>query len=403
VSKQSAKIKKAATATAGEQSAKTNATEPAQSQPTTAPDVAVPGTAPAAVGAEATSTQKQRNISAATKTSVSLKQKSQPQTTTVPRFAGLNEGQLHRQMVAARDELFNRCVGVESYTKDELLPLCEEVISRYKQQGRKYRLNSMPTVEAYFKGIDLNYNTVRVWIHRRKLQTAMFQLTDGKKKDDGTKPEKLHLNKAETDTLIETGHLLGEIVMENNAGRPIEPLLAKADKLIDAKRLDDILETARTLPDYRRHLERLLSVIESFNGTLPAKVTDAAKDIRKDITPKQAAAALYKASKRVPKARGIIDILPPRQSMAPLPKTAPPIKVKQAANPEKPTLAAPVTVVTAKPGFTCKFNGNNYEVTAVSADGMSANLRVAATGAELRMVPVAELRYVVDPDVVEAV
>jgi hypothetical protein len=386
------KSKKAEPKQTSELSAHTPA-DPAQA---TAPDDAVPGTAPAAAGAEATTTRQQRNISAATKTSVAMQQKSQPQTVTVTRFAALNEDQLHRQMVAARDELYKRCVGVESCAKDELLPLCEEIIARYKQQGRKYRLNGMPTVEAYFKGIELNYNTVRSWIRRKKLQAAMFQLTDGKKKDDGTKPEKLHLNKAETDTLIETGHLLGEIVMENKAGRPIEPLLAKADKLIDAKRLDDILETTRTLPDYRRHLERLLSVIESFNGTLPAKVTDEAKNIRKDITPKQAAAALNKASKRVPKARGIIDILPPRQSTAPLPKTAPPIKVKQAADPEKPTLAAPITVVTAKPGRICKYNGTECEITAVN--GMSADLKVLATGSPLLAVPIAELRFIRDLD-----
>lgn len=363
-----------------------------------APDGTTAGTAPAVAGAEATSTQTQRNISAATKTSVALQQKSQPQTVTVSRFAELNQDQLHQQMVAARAKLYDRCVDVATYTKDELLPLCEEIIARYKQPGRKYRLNGMPTVEAYFKGIGLNYNNVRSWIHRRKLQTAMFELTDGKKKDDGTKPEKLHLNRAETDTLIETGHLLGEIVTESKAGRPIEPLLAKADKLIDAKRLDDILEAARILPDYRRHLERLLSVIESFYGALPAKVRDAAKDIRKDINPKQQAAALNKASKRVPTTGAVSAALPPRQFPASLPETAPPVKMKQAANPEKSALANLVTVVTARPGGICKHNGSDCEITVVSADGMSADLKCLRNGSHMPSIPVAELRFIRDLD-----
>ena len=67
----------------------------------------------------------------------------------------------------------------------------------------------------------------------------------------------------------------------------------------------------------------------------------------------------------------------------------------------KPSLPVAVTVVTAKPGFTCKFNGRDCAITGVSADGMSADLRLAATGVELRTVPVAELRYVVDPDAAE--
>jgi len=393
------KSKKAATEGTSGKSAKTNAAEPTQLQPPTAQDGTASESASDALGAEATSTQKQRDISAATKTSVSMKQKSQSQTVTVSPV----EDQLHRQMMAARDELFTRCVGVESYIKDELLPLCKEVIEHYKQPGRKCRLNGMPTVAAYFKSIKLNYSTVRIWIHREKLRAAILptlQLGNGRTKggSNGTKPEKLHLNRAETDTLIETGHLLGEIVMESKAGRPIEPLLAKADKLIDAKRLDDILETARILPDYRRHLERLLSVIESFYGTLPAKVTDAAKDIRKDITPKQAAAALNNASKRAPKAGAVSDALPPRQFTAPLPKTAPPIRVKQAADPEKAMLAALVTIVTARPGRICKHNGTECEITEISADGMSADLKSLRNGSQMLSIPVAELRFIRDLD-----
>lgn len=129
----------------------------------------------------------------------------------------------------------------------------------------------------------------------------------------------------------------------------------------------------------------------------PDVPTKKAKAKAKGKKATKAAAALNKASRRAAKAGAVsAALLPPRQSTAPLPKTAPPVKAKQAAAPEKSSVAALVTVVTARTGCTCKHNGIECEITAVN--GMNADLKVLATGSPLPAVPIAELRYIGDLD-----
>jgi hypothetical protein len=91
-------------------------------------------------------------------------------------FPKLTNSQLHKKMLEVRNNLFNRCAETQDYAIHMLLPACIEVISRYKMQGvaGEDRPNSKPTVEAYFRSIKLNYNTVRSWIHRKRLTTDMF-------------------------------------------------------------------------------------------------------------------------------------------------------------------------------------------------------------------------------------
>jgi hypothetical protein len=94
----------------------------------------------------------------------------------VTKYAELNPTQLHQQTLKAREAFFKMCSGAEAYAVDVLLPYCDEIIARYKMPGvgAKDRPNGKPTVEAYFRSIKLNYNTVRSWIHRKRLTTEMF-------------------------------------------------------------------------------------------------------------------------------------------------------------------------------------------------------------------------------------
>jgi len=113
-------------------------------------------------------------ITASRNTSVASQQKSQR---TPNQYASLTPNQLHLEMLDARNTFFQKCVGAEKYAIDVLLPYCEEIIRRYKMQGvaEKDRPNGKPTVDAYFKSINLNYNTVRSWIYRKKLSAEMFR------------------------------------------------------------------------------------------------------------------------------------------------------------------------------------------------------------------------------------
>jgi hypothetical protein len=171
-----------------------------------------------AIGAEAVTT---RSITASDKpaTCVAMQQKSLK--ITPRKHATLTPDQLHLEMLNARDTLYSKCVETEMYIIDVLLPYCEEVIERYSQPGAsKNRIDGKPTVEAYFKSIDLNYNTVRSWIHRRRLQTEMFE--QPKKKLTGSKSEKPpHLTQLEA-KLLGTASAAHEMVKAIKQGGNVD-------------------------------------------------------------------------------------------------------------------------------------------------------------------------------------
>jgi hypothetical protein len=93
----------------------------------------------------------------------------------------LSDNDLHKQTVAARNEFFSACAKAHSFAANRLIPLCEEIIKRYAMPGvaAKDRPNKQPTVDAYFRSIGLNYNTVRSWFYRgrdrKKLNDALFR------------------------------------------------------------------------------------------------------------------------------------------------------------------------------------------------------------------------------------
>ena len=114
-------------------------------------------------------------------------------------FRKLNNEQLHHEMLDARNKFYQRCSEAHDYAVDALIPACEALIARYKMQGvpEKDRPNGKPTVESYFKSIDLNYNTGRSWIHRKRLQTEMFRSGSRRGKDCGLKDRVPHLTQLE--------------------------------------------------------------------------------------------------------------------------------------------------------------------------------------------------------------
>jgi hypothetical protein len=120
-----------------------------------------------------TSTARTKKVTSAKIPPVALHQRSG---SGVSKYGKLTPVQLHQQTMNAREAFSKMCVGTETYAVDVLLPYCEEIIARYRMPGvgTKDRPNGKPTVEAYFRSIKLNYNTVRSWIHRRRLSTEMF-------------------------------------------------------------------------------------------------------------------------------------------------------------------------------------------------------------------------------------
>jgi len=180
-------------------------------------------------------------IIASRKTSVASQQKSQQ---TSNKYASLPPNQLHLETLDARDKFFKKCDGAEKYAIGVLLPYCEEIIRRYKMQGvaARNRLNSKPTVEAYFRSIGLNYNTVRSWISRKKLSAEMFRSNLGSSRNKAGKES--HLTQLESKLLgtAAAGHdLIKAIKNGGNVEAAIKdfkehaPTLERIDEYIERK------------------------------------------------------------------------------------------------------------------------------------------------------------------------
>ena len=93
----------------------------------------------------------------------------------VSELAALTFDELDQKISRASERLQGACTDLYQYTLDtlqkhiiELLPLCEEMIQRYKRQGvaTEPLPNGMSGLDAYFFSKKLNYNTIRGWIHR---------------------------------------------------------------------------------------------------------------------------------------------------------------------------------------------------------------------------------------------
>jgi hypothetical protein len=166
------------------------------------PDGAAAGNAPDMAGAEAATTQSQsiaansnqpakrhraRSNGGARKPSVALQQKSKDDGL-LPAPAGMfatvdyaahSDDDLHNATVAALAAYKEKREEADNYAYDVLIPALNQIIHRYKQQGRaaQYRLNGCPTVEEYFESIGLNYSTVRSWKSRAQ-QRLLRAATD---------------------------------------------------------------------------------------------------------------------------------------------------------------------------------------------------------------------------------
>jgi hypothetical protein len=87
----------------------------------------------------------------------------------------LSDDDLHNETVKVRDDANRLYKDFYAYARDRLMPFLQEIIKRYKQQGRAapYRLNGMPTIDEYFRRVlKINYSTFRNWIQHEKAKQS---------------------------------------------------------------------------------------------------------------------------------------------------------------------------------------------------------------------------------------
>ena len=173
-----------------------------------------------------------------------------------------------------------------NYAYDVLIPALNQIIHRYKQQGRaaQYRLNGCPTVGEYFGSIGLNYSTVRSWKSRAQQRLLQAATDAGTKPAPGNTSDRdpvPHLNKAERTTLIEASHRAVEMVAAVEAGRDAKQEIAAFKVVMNAKRLDDIMQAQEREPDYKSILAKLVQTVADMKASLPAPFVKAVRELTK--------------------------------------------------------------------------------------------------------------------------
>jgi hypothetical protein len=201
-------------------------------------------------------------------------------------YAAHSDDELHDATVAALTAYKEKREEADKYAYDVLIPALNQIIHRYKQQGRaaQYRLNGCPTVEGYFESIGLSYSTVRSWKSRAQ-QRLLQTVTDaGTKPAPGNTSDRdpvPHLNKAERKTLIEASHRAVEMVAVVEAGRDAKQEIAAFKVVMNAKRLDDIMQAHEQEPDYKSILAKLVQTVADMKASLPAPFVKAVRELTK--------------------------------------------------------------------------------------------------------------------------
>jgi len=312
------------------------------------PDGAAPGAVPVVAGAEAATTQSQsiaansnqpakrhraRSNGGARKPSVAVQQKSKDDGL-LPAPAGMfatvdyaahSDDELHNATVAALAAYKEKREEADNYAYDVLIPALNQIIHRYKQQGRaaQYRLNGCPTVEEYFASIGLNYSTVRSW--KSRAQQRLLQAAA----DAGTKPAPIpnsdrdpvpHLNKAARKALVEGNHRALQIVAALDAGRDANEEIAECKAVMNAKRLDDIMQAHEQEPDYKDILSKVLQTVSDMKTSLPAAFVKAVRELSK---PCKFKIALAPGSVQKTNGSGANGVIKQPLQIAPIPQKPP--------------------------------------------------------------------------------
>ena len=209
---------------------------------------------------------------------------------TVGKPSALTTDQLHQETLKARETLFQKCIGAERYAVDVLLPLCEEIIKRYKMQGvaAKNRPNGKPTVDAYFKSIGLNYNNVRSWIHRKKLQTEMFRptmLKSGNGRNTSEKIPSLTPLEARLIGTASAGHNLIKAIKHN--GNVDEAIKEFEDHAPTPERLEEYIarKLATAATDVEKLALRLCKLIDENDGTQTPQIRALSGELLSKLEP----------------------------------------------------------------------------------------------------------------------
>lgn len=187
------------------------------------------------------------------------------------------------------DDLTGKFVDKAAEAKqaqDAILPHLADMQSLLSKKGSNHHLviaarkqgHKIPWWTEYYESYkDKLWESLRTMERRiaayRKDPTAPVQ-----KPDRDPVP---HFNKTERKALVEGNHRAVEIVAALEAGRDAKEEIADFKAVMNAKRLDDILQAHEQEPDYKGILLKVVQTVADMNASLPATFVKAVGELTK--------------------------------------------------------------------------------------------------------------------------
>jgi hypothetical protein len=187
------------------------------------------------------------------------------------------------------DDLTGKFVDTAAEAKqaqDAILPHLADMQSLLSKKGTNHNLviaarkqgHKIPWWTEYYESYkDKLWESLRTMERRiaayRKDPTAPVQ-----KPDRDPLP---HFNKTERKALVEGNHCAVEIVAALEAGRDAKEEIADFKAVMNAKRLDDILQAHEQEPDYKGILLKVVQTVFDMNASLPAAFVKAVDELTK--------------------------------------------------------------------------------------------------------------------------
>ena len=170
--------------------------------------------------------------------------------------------------------------------QDDILPHLADMQSLLSKKGTNHHLvtaarkqgHKIPWWTEYYESYkDKLWESLRTMERRiaeyRKDPTAPVRNPD---------PDPVpHFNKAERKALIEGNHRAVEIVSALEAGRDAKKEIADFKAVMNARRLDDVMQAHEQEPDYKGILLKVVQTVADMNATLPAAFVKSVRDLTK--------------------------------------------------------------------------------------------------------------------------
>ena len=187
------------------------------------------------------------------------------------------------------DDLTNKFVdkaGEAKEAQDDILPHLAEMQSLLSKKGTNHHL----VIAARKEGHKIPWWTEYYESYKGKLWESlrtMERRIAAYRKDPtapATKPDRdpvSHFNKAARKALIEGNHRAVEIVSALEAGRDAKEEIADFKAVMNATRLDDIMQAHEQEPDYKGILSKVLQTVADMTASLPDAFVKAVRELTK--------------------------------------------------------------------------------------------------------------------------